>query len=33
LQEHADQLAANPERWLPWNYRAALTDASSVATR
>jgi hypothetical protein len=24
LQQHADQLAASPERWLPWNYRNAL---------
>jgi hypothetical protein len=24
LQEHNDQLAANPELWMPWNYRAAL---------
>jgi transposase len=24
LQRHPDQLAANPELWLPWNYRAAL---------
>jgi transposase len=24
LQRHADELAASPERWLPWNYRTAL---------
>jgi transposase len=24
LQRHADQVAASPELWLPWNYRAAL---------
>ena len=24
LQRHADELAANPERWMPWNYRDAL---------
>jgi transposase len=24
LQQHADQLATSPERWLPWNYREAL---------
>jgi transposase len=24
LQRHTDQLAANPELWMPWNYRAAL---------
>jgi transposase len=25
LQRHAEQLAASPEVWMPWNYRAALT--------
>lgn len=24
LQQHSDQVAANPELWMPWNYRAAL---------
>ncbi|MGE0610478.1 MAG: transposase [Pirellulales bacterium] len=24
LQRHADQVAAAPARWLPWNYREAL---------
>jgi transposase len=24
LQEHSDQLAASPQRWMPWNYREAL---------
>jgi transposase len=24
LQRHCDELAANPERWMPWNYRQAL---------
>jgi transposase len=24
LQQQAEQLAANPEHWMPWNYRAAL---------
>ena len=24
LQRHADELAACPERWMPWNYRDAL---------
>jgi len=23
LQRHADQLGVSPERWMPWNYRAA----------
>ena len=25
LQEHAEQVAAEPQRWLPWNYREAVT--------
>ncbi len=29
LQEHADEVATNPERWLPWNYRAAVTANES----
>jgi transposase len=24
LQRHPDQLAASPELWMPWNYRATL---------
>jgi transposase len=24
LQRHADEVAASPELWMPWNYRAAL---------
>ena len=28
LQRHADALAASPERWMPWNYRAALPGTS-----
>ena len=27
LQRHANQLAVSPAVWLPWNYRAALTQA------
>jgi len=30
LQRHADAVAAHPERWLPWNYRAELTEEASV---
>jgi transposase len=26
LQQHADQLAANPELWMPWNYRETLRE-------
>jgi transposase len=25
LQEHAEAVAANPQRWMPWNYRETLT--------
>ena len=25
LQRHAEQVAASPQLWMPWNYRAALT--------
>jgi len=25
LQQHVDRVAANPELWMPWNYREALT--------
>ncbi len=33
LQEHAEQVAANPPLWMPWNYREALTTKESgVAT-
>jgi transposase len=31
LQQHSDQLAAKPERWMPWNYRATLLEESSQA--
>jgi transposase len=30
LQRHADQLTASPHLWMPWNYRAALTDESGA---
>jgi transposase len=33
LQEHAEQVATSPQRWLPWNYQEALTrNESEVAT-
>lgn len=32
LQRHAGQVAAHPERWLPWNYRAALPKDTGTAT-
>jgi transposase len=33
LQRHADQLAASPQLWMPWNYREALTYESSALTK
>ena len=27
LERHADELAANPSDWMPWNYRATLAAA------
>jgi len=30
LQRHADEVAAHPEGWLPWNYRAAVTGEPSA---
>ncbi len=30
LQRHADQLASNPEHWMPWNYQAtAITQPTA----
>jgi transposase len=26
LQQHTDQLAANPQLWMPWNYRDTLRE-------
>jgi transposase len=33
LQQNAGELAAHPEQWMPWNYRAALTDKSNEPTK
>jgi transposase len=30
LQRHADQVAAGPALWMPWNYREALTNESGA---
>jgi hypothetical protein len=30
-QPHAAELAQNPARWMPWNYRATLEEAAAVA--
>jgi hypothetical protein len=29
LQRHADEVAAAPVAWLPWNYRDQFADASA----
>jgi hypothetical protein len=26
LQRHADEVASNPQNWMPWNYKNMLTD-------
>ena len=31
LQLHASEVAEHPQRWMPWNYRAALEADSSAA--
>jgi transposase len=31
LQRHAADLTAQPENWMPWNYREALADGATVA--
>ena len=31
LHRHVDALAAHPEQWLPWNYRATLESAAPAA--
>lgn len=32
LQRHADQLAAEPQSWMPWNYREKLEGSGDVQT-
>jgi len=29
LQRHAEELAAQPENWMPWNYRQTITAAAA----
>jgi hypothetical protein len=31
LQRHSAELAQDPARWMPWNYRATLEEAAGVA--
>ena len=31
LQRHAAELADDPDRWMPWNYRATLEQAAAPA--
>ena len=30
LRRHAAELAQNPARWMPWNYRATLEEAAAA---
>ena len=30
LERHADELAANPEHWMPWNYGSTLAGTSTA---
>jgi len=30
LQRHADLVAADPQLWMPWNYRVVLANESGV---
>jgi hypothetical protein len=32
LERHADELAANPQRWMPWNYRETLEGMKHAQT-
>ena len=32
LERHADELAANPQRWMPWNYRETLEGMRHAQT-
>jgi len=32
LERHADELAANPQHWMPWNYRSMLDGIASPAS-
>jgi len=29
LERHADELASNPGRWMPWSYREALATSAT----
>ena len=31
LQRHAEELAKQPERWMPWNYREKLGGVPTPA--
>ncbi|MFH1265360.1 MAG: IS66 family transposase [Planctomycetota bacterium] len=32
LERHADELATNPQQWMPWNYRLALEGMENAET-
>jgi transposase len=29
LERHANELSANPDRWMPWNYRETLAKTAT----
>ena len=33
LQRHTDQVAANPQLWMPWDYREAMKCQFSEPTK
>jgi transposase len=32
LDQHASEVAANPQDWMPWNYRQRIADSRTVAS-
>ena len=32
LQRHPEEIAQNPGRWMPWNYRETLAAPASTAS-
>jgi len=30
LQRHAEELAKQPQRWMPWNYRDTLSGVTTT---
>ena len=32
IQRHSPQVEANPDKWMPWNYRETLADLEPNST-